>query len=357
MKSYSDYIVNLTKLKQNCLNVKKDLAKDTKICAIVKADAYGIGSEIVCKTLYGYVDFFGVATLDEALSIRMFDRITPILILGLVSIDQIEICSENNISISVSSIDQLKGIKNLQKKINIHIQINTGLNRYGIRSLVEFKKILKLIDDDDNLVLEGIYSHFATKQKDRLFINIQFYKFLQFKNIVKSRNIICHIANSYATSIGDKYHLDMVRNGFSLYVGNAHDNDNLVINIKSSVININQLKKGDSIGYDRTKIAKSKMTIAVVPIGYADGFDRRLSNNFSVIIKDKKCPIVGMVCMDVFMVDVTDIDVDVGDEVVILGSSKNHSITLEDYAKALDTSPYEILLKFNHKRMNYILKT
>jgi len=356
MKSYSDYIVNLTKLRKNCLNIKKDLASDTKFCAIIKADAYGIGADVICKALYGIVDFFGVATLDEALAIRVFDKVTPILILGIIPQEYIDVCAENNISISITSIDQLQEIKSTSKKIKLHIQINTGLNRYGIRSIIEFKKLLRLIDNHTNLQLEGVYSHLATKEKDRLFINIQFYKFLQFKNLVKNRNVICHIANSFATSLNDKYHLDMVRNGYSLYTGNNCNKNSLVLNIKSRVVNINYLKKGDSIGYDRTVIAQSKMTIAVVPIGYADGFDRRLSNKFSVIINDKKCPVVGLVCMDVFMVDVTDMDVKIGDEVIILGSSKNHSITLDDYANVLETSPYEVLLKFNNKRMNYILR-
>ena len=165
MKSYSDYIVNLTKLKKNCLNIKKDLDSDTKFCAIVKADAYGIGSEAVCKALYGCVDFFGVATLDEALEIRNFDKVTSILILGIVPREYIDVCAENNISISVTSISQLEEIKSSNKKIRLHIQINTGLNRYGIRSIVEFKKILKLIDGHPNLQLEGLYSHFATKKR------------------------------------------------------------------------------------------------------------------------------------------------------------------------------------------------
>ena len=97
------------------------------------------------------------------------------------------------------------------------------------------------------------------------------------------------------------------------------------------------------------------MTIAVIPVGYADGFDRRLSNNFSIIINDKKCKVIGLVCMDVFMVDISNVNASIGDEVIILGDSKSHSITVFDYAKALDTSPYEVLLKFNHKRMNYII--
>lgn len=348
MKYYNDYIVSEKILKKNCLEIKKILTNNTKLCAIVKADAYGLGYETICRALYGYVDFWGVANVCEAMKIRQFDSATKILVLGVVGREDFEICSKNDISISVSSLAKLQEIKQSKIDLKVHLQINTGLNRFGIRSLSDFKKALKVIEYSSNIRLEGVYSHFATKEKDRLFINIQYYKFLQFKNIIKNDQVICHIANSCATGLSDKYHLDMVRTGFSLYQN--------VLKIKSKIIEITEIKKGDTIGYDRTFLAKNKMKIAVVSIGYADGLDRRLSNNFSLIVNDKKCPIVGLICMDVCMVDITDIDADIGDEVIILGKSKNQEITIFDYASALSTSPYEILLKFNHKRMNYINK-
>jgi len=354
MKCFNDYIVDIDILKNNCWNIKKLIGKNVKFCAIVKADAYGLGCEAICKSLKGLADFFAVACLKEALKIREFDKTTKILILGVVSPKEYEICAENNISISIGTLEQLEKINN--EKLNIHLQVNTGLNRFGFRSLVEFKKALKLIDSKENVKLEGVYSHFATKEQDVKFINIQFFKFLQFKNLVKDKNVICHIANSFATLQNEKFHLEMVRNGFSLYYGYKNIFNKPVLTIKSKVINITTIKKGDSIGYDRTYVATKKMKVAVISIGYADGFDRRLSNNFQVIINDKKCPVVGLVCMDVFMVDISDVNAQVGDEVILLGKSKNHQITLFDYAKSLNTSPYEVLLKFNHKRMNYIIK-
>lgn len=350
MKYFNDYIVNLKNLKKNAINIKAKLERDVKLCAIVKADAYGLGSESICKELYGFADFFGVACLKEALDIRKFDKNTPIIVLGMVAKEDIDICVKNDISISVSSIYNLKELQNCNTKIKVHIQINTGLNRFGVRTLTEFKRILKILDKSP-IILEGIYSHFATKENDRLFINIQFFKFLQFRNLVRNRNIISHISNSCATKISPKYHLDMVRTGFSLYASEHAD----VLTIKSKVVNVLNIKKGDTVGYDRTFVAKNRMKIAVVSIGYADGLDRRLSNKFSLIINDKKCPIVGLICMDVCMVNVTDIDVEIGDDVIILGGSTNQKITIFDYSQTLETSPYEILLKFNHKRMNYIL--
>jgi alanine racemase len=139
-----------------------------------------------------------------------------------------------------------------------------------------------------------------------------------------------------------------------MYGGSDSFGNKMVLSIKSRIVNILDVKKGESVGYDRSFYASKKMKIAVVPIGYADGLDRGLSNNFSLLIGGVKCKIVGKICMDVCMVDITDLNVGLYDEVVILGKQKRQSILLQDYAEALETSPYEILLKFNYSRMNYI---
>lgn len=356
MKCLNDYIVNVKYLKENIKNIKSKLNKNVKLCAVVKANAYGIGAHTVCKHISELVDFFAVANLKEALSIRLYDKKTKILILGAINKDEYNECADNDISISISSINHLQDcIKNVRKKINIHFQVNTGLNRFGFRSINVFKNALKLIENNPLINLEGLYSHFATKEKDKCFIKKQFYKFGFFKRLV-SKNVICHIANSYATTLNSKFHLDMVRNGYLLYAGNKSIGNKMILSIKSRIVNIIDVKKGDSIGYDRSFFADNKMKIAVVPIGYADGLDRGLSNNFSLLINDVKCKIVGKICMDVCMVDVSNIKCQLYDEVVVLGRQKNNEITLQDYADVLDTSPYEILLKFSYFRMNYIEK-
>lgn len=351
MKCLNDYIVNVNKLRENTLTIKNIISKNTKFCAVVKANAYGVGMQTVCKTIADLVDFFAVANLKEALAIREFDKHTKILILGVVNKDEYLECAKNNISISISSLTHLENTIDLTEPINIHLQVNTGLNRFGFSSLNSFKKALKIIYNNPFLNLEGLYSHFATKDNDKLFIKKQFYKFSLFKRLV-SKNVICHIANSYATKLSNHYHLNMVRNGFGMYVQEGKS----IITIKSRIINILSVKKGDTIGYDRSFTANRKMKIAVVSIGYADGLDRHLSNNFSFLINGTRCHVVGKVCMDVCMVDVSNVDVSLFDEVVILGKQKKEEITLQDYAKVLNTSPYEILLKFNHFRMNYIVK-
>ncbi len=355
MRSYTDFIVNYDTIKNNAKNIKERLQPKVKLCAVVKANAYGHGVEVVCKALDGYADFFAVANILEAVRIRSFDKKTKILILGTVEEEGLEYCAKNNISVSIGSLEKLERcVKSLQG-VCIHLQVNTGLNRYGFRSMVEFKKALSFIKNN-GLILEGVYSHFATKENDKLFIKRQNYKFLQFKKVVKDEDVIFHIANSFATTCGDKYHYDMVRMGFLMYGNIANDYScEPAVEIVSKIINIINVRKGESIGYDRTFFASKQMKIAVVPVGYADGFNRGLSNNFSVLICGKLCKIVGLICMDVFMVDISDIDAKIGSRVTLLGADGGKNITLFDYAKTLNTSPYAILLGFNYSRMNYIV--
>lgn len=361
MKSFNDFIIDTRVLKSNAINIKKQIGKDVKLCAVVKADAYGLGARAICSTIAGIVDFFAVASVCEGINIRVFDKTTKIVVLGVCSVDDIGIACENNISISVSNLQKLyeicKFCSENELNCNIHLQVNSGLNRYGFCKISEFVKALKIIELCDYVNLEGVYSHFATKSQDIRFIKKQYLRFLQYKKYIKNKHIICHIANSFATTYDSKFALNMVRNGFLLYGGTHNTIGNkLVLTIKSQIVNVLEVGKGSSIGYDRTFVAKKRMKIAVVPMGYADGMDRRLSNGFKVLISGQKCPIVGLICMDVFMVDISNVNAKIGDSVVILGTQGDHKITLDDFAKKMNTSPYEVLLHFNYKRMNYVVK-
>lgn len=358
MKCFNDYIVDSSILKKNGKNIKDLIGNNVKFCAVVKANGYGAGLETVCKSLKGVADFFACACVKEALQIRTIDSDTKILILGMVDLSDIEELSQNNVSISISSLEQLTMLSGIvQQRINIHLQINTGLNRFGFRTVGEFRKALKIIDENEYIVLEGVYSHFATKQDDLKFINKQYFRFLQFKKLIENRNIILHIANSYATLKSDKYRLDMIRLGYLTYGYQENDIGNKpAVSIHSKIVNIMNVKKGDTIGYDRIFQVTKNMKIAVVPIGYADGLNRRLSNKFYVLINGRQCKIIGRICMDVCMVDVTSMDVAIGDRVVILGRDGGESITIADMAKVIDTSPYEVACNFRYTRMNYILK-
>ena len=351
---FSDYIIDSKILINNVKNIRKQLNKRVKLCAVVKANAYGMGIKNITNIIKDYVDIFAVACIKEAIELRELNNDCEILILGVVDVKDYDMCVKNNFIISISNIEQLKRVNDVNLKF--HLQVNTGLNRFGFKSITEFNKAIKFISKN-KLNLNGVYSHFATKSQDIQFMKRQFLRFNQFKKLVKSPNVIFHIANSYATISNERYQLDMIRSGFLLYgdIENKIGNK-CVLSIKSKIINIININKGESVGYDRTFISNKKMIIGVVPLGYADGFDRRLSNNFSVLINGYKCKVIGNICMDVFMVDLTTCGGVVGDEVVLLGHQGKYKISLNDYAKTLNTSPYEVLLKFNYKRMNYIVE-
>lgn len=358
MKCFNDYIIDTKILKNNANNIKNYIGNNCKFCAVVKANAYGMGAEIVCKSLYGIADFFAVANLKEALSIRVFDKTTPILILGHILSDDVCVASNNNISISVGSYAQIQEIVDCKVPIKIHIQINTGLNRFGIKTITEYKKILKLLKLNTFVKVEGVYSHFATKSQDVNFVNRQYLRFIQFKNIFISKDVIYHIANSFATNYSKKFHLDMVRTGFVLYGYAKNDIENKPITtIKTQIISVVNVRRGETIGYDRTFVVDKNMKVAIVPIGYADGLNRRLSNNFSLFVNNVKCRIIGRICMDVAMLDISKVeDAKVGSEVLVLGKSNANEIALKEYAEAIGTSDYEVICNFNYKRANYIVK-
>ena len=358
MENFNNYILDLNRLKNNYNQIKSYVGNNVKVCAMAKADAYGHGLKDVCKAIK-HADFFGVASVFEAKEIRCFNKHTSILIVGVLNLDYVLWCSKNNVSVGVSSLNELNEIVKILngEKLLIHIKINTGLNRIGLTSVKEFKKMLKVINANKNIVLEGIFTHFATKLNDVEFIIKQHERFSDFIKLVDTKKVIVHCCNSFATLMFPKFHYGMVRCGFNLY-GWQLDYKMLlkpVLTITSKIVFIHNVSKGETVGYDRTFKAEKNLKIGVLPIGYADGFDRRLSNNFSVLVNGRWAKVVGNICMDICMIDLTGINASVGDEVVLMGRSGGCELTPYSYANALGTSPYEILLKFQHKRMNKIL--
>lgn len=359
MENFNNYIIDVNNLKNNYNQIKNYVGSSVKVCAMVKADAYGHGIKDVCTALKN-ADFFGVASALEARHIRKFNKKTSILIVGVVNPECVCWCAKNNVSVTVTSLEELKLFSYLvgYNKLKVHLKVNSGLNRIGFNNINEFKKALKFIKYNFNIELEGVFTHFATKLNDVEFIIKQHERFLQFTKFINNSNVIIHCCNSFATLMLKNYHHNMVRCGFNLYGWQLDYKMQLkpVLSITSKVVFIHKVKPGETIGYDRTFIATKNLKIAVLPIGYADGFDRRLSNKLQVIINGKKAKVVGNICMDVCMVDVTNIkDVKVGSDVTLIGRNGGLELTPYHYANLLGTSPYEILLKFRHDRMNKIV--
>ena len=355
MCNFNEYIIDGNNLISNITKIKKYIGRQTKICAVVKADAYGVGVRNVCPIISDYVDYFAVVSVKEAMELRQITNTKPILILGAFNLNYIDWCSDNNVMVTISSLDEVKYInKYLNKTINVHIKINTGMNRYGIKTQSLLRQVIKEIKRGGKINIVGAYTHFATKANNLDFIDFQYAFFERMIKEIKEENLVVHCSNSYVSTTDKLKHCNMVRVGFSMYSA-YYERLNIkdVVSIKSQVVFINKIRKGESVGYDRTHIAKRIEKIGVIPMGYADGFARNLSNNFKVLINGQFAPVVGNVCMDCFMVDLTNIkNVYVGSEVVLLGKSGENSIKLENYAKALNFSPYEVLTNFRTRRMN-----
>ncbi len=324
--------------KNNLINNIKQVKKENPnslVCAMVKANAYGVGDEEVVKTLNNFVDFFGVACFFEAQKLEKVAQ-RPILILGAVEKGTVN----KKFSYSCGDLEDLNYLISLDLPIKIHLKINSGMNRYGFKDKKEFKKALNLIKKS-KLVVEGIFTHFATVDE---------YVVKQMAEFEKSVNLcftfgfkpIVHADNSF---VNEKYnhHLDMVRVGFSLF--NREDGWFLPsVEIKSEVAQVQNVKRGELIGYDYRCVAKKDIKVAIIPVGYADGFDMKLIG-LNLLVNGKSCKVLN-ISMDCFMLDVTDLNLKKGDEIYIL----NKSNSLKQYADYLETSEYEIITKFSHIR-------
>lgn len=329
--------------KDNLINNIKQVAKlnpKSKICAMVKANAYGVGVNHVVKILDDYVDFYGVACFFEAQHLKRLTK-KKILIVGPIEKNK----TTNRFSYTCSSLEDVRFLKYLNKKLNIHLKINTGMNRFGFSSLEEFKLALKEIKQS-KLNLEGVFTHFAT---DDSFVTTQMQEFLKIITIVKENKFfpIIHADNSLV-NLKFNHNLNMVRIGFNLY--NLYCNNfKSVVEIKSKIVQINKVKKGDLVGYNYKCVASKDMKVAIIPIGYADGFSTKLIG-FNLLIDGTPCKVLN-VCMDCFMLDIANLNLKKGSEIYIL----NNSNSLTRYSKYLDISEYEVLTNFSFMRADKIV--
>jgi alanine racemase len=350
-------VIDLSKLKKNYLNIRKKT--NTKVMAVVKADAYGHGVEEVVKALDSLQtkpEYYAVAFADEGVELRNLKVKQPVLIFEPFNKSQVELAFKYNLIPTVFSEGHLKllsaGAKNFNynKKIKIHVKVDTGMNRLGIDFKDAYDFICR-INDDDRFILDGIYTHFATSdEKDKTFANLQLKRFRDLTEVLKAAGVnygIAHTANSGAiVDMPDSY-FDMVRPGISLYgyYPSLETTESIelypVMSLISHVSSVKEIKKGDSVSYGRIYIASKPLIIASVPIGYADGFSRNLSNNAKAIIKGKIYNQIGRVTMDRITFKV-DINVKEEDEVILIGKSKGLNITAWDWSKILNTIPYEV---------------
>ncbi len=352
--------IDLDKLVFNYNQIKAKTK--SKICCVIKANAYGHGSVQVAR-LYESLgaDYLAVANIEEALQLRRNGIFLPILILGYTSCDCAKILANNDITQCVFSYEY--GISLAEKAkaenviVKVHIKIDTGMGRIGFLCRGNlFNEIGKAIDicKLTNLNAEGVFMHFAVADEStdgEVYTREQFRNFMEAIDVFKSKGIefkIKHCANSATIFDYSEFHLDMVRAGVVLYgLKPSYKVRNLpelkpAMSLHSIVAHIKEVEQGQTISYGRTYTAPCKQKIATIPIGYADGF-RRMNGQqrYRLCINGKPTSIVGRVCMDQLMVDVTDIDCRLGDEVIVFGDT--HPFTVDDIAKVNETINYEIV--------------
>ena len=345
--------IDLAAIRHNLTEIRRHINPAAKLCAVVKANAYGHGAIEVAKVAVACgAEFLAVATVAEGLELRRADFKLPILILGLIPSSAAEVVVANNLTATVADFELAEKISsaavNLRQRAKVHLKVETGMGRIGATpdaAIILAEKISRL----PNVELEGMFSHFADADNDdRTFTRRQIEIFRSTAQRIKAAGVaikIFHLAESAAALDIPDAHFDMVRSGIITYGLYPAPNVRRTIELRPAmklVARIVQLKKipaGVSIGYGREFVAERESLIATLPIGYADGYIRAYKN-FHADVGGQLAPIAGRVCMDQTMLDVTDIDgVKVGDEVILFGSD---AVTIDDAARHLQTINYEV---------------
>ena len=361
--------IDLDAIKKNVKNSIKFLSEGTQLIAVVKSNAYGHGAvEASFAALEAGASFLAVAQSEEALHLRKNGIKAPVMVLGVSNESQMQLALENDVQLCIASIEEYDILSKIaaEKQVcaKIHIKIDTGMGRIGFDCLRKYKSVLNKIKKDSFVEFYGLFSHLScADMKDTSFTKKQVARFEQFRQAAFDMGFspICHLSNSAAIVSDQNLNYDMVRLGISLYGYYASDevtSENVelypAMSVHSSIVFVKKVKKGTSISYGATYVADEEKIIATMPIGYGDGYNRLLSNKGRVIVisggKSYYANIVGRVCMDQTMLDVSHIpDIKVGDEVIVLGSYEDKKIDADEIADICGTISYEILLSFSSR--------
>ncbi len=348
--------INLSCIEHNIRVLKSLIDENDKFLAVVKADAYGHGATMLAPTLEASgVDMFGVASVDEGIQLRNSGIKKPILVLGAVPIWSVEAAVENRIQISVFSKEHIEACRNAYEKLKIkpeiHIKVDTGMHRIGIpcEIAVEF---IKSVAELDFILLEGVFTHLPCAE-DKNISYEQNKKWLKvIDNLPEKKNLLIHILNTAGLISYKDFKCNMVRAGIGIYglspaldkAVEFENNLKQLMSVKGRVVHVQELHSGEGVSYGYKYITDKTITkVATIPIGYADGISRNLSNRIYGLINGVKVPQIGNITMDQMMFDITDLnDIKVGDVITILGKDEEEIITIDSWAEKLNTINYEI---------------
>ena len=357
--------IDLDIIGNNMTNIKK-LVGDKEVMAVVKADCYGHGAVEVSETLLeNGASRLAVAMISEAIKLRDINITAPIMILGYTPLYLGEELINYDIEQTIYDLDYAKELSDiaikLNKKAKVHIALDTGMGRIGFLPTEESLKSIVEISSLKGLDITGIFTHFSSAdEKDKEYTINQFEKMQSFIKSLNNLGInipLTHASNSGAITDMPNTYLDCVRAGiiiYGYYPSNDVDKTKISIEpaltLKAKIAHVKELDKNMYVGYNRKFMTTDKTIVATIPIGYADGYSRKLSNYGHVIINNKLAPIIGNVCMDQIMVDATNVGpVKTGDEVILLGKSNNVKYDADDMAKDVGTINYEIICALKNR--------
>ena len=350
--------VNLDAIAQNVRNIKKLIGEKKELMAVVKGNAYGHDVlEVVPVVLKSGATRLAVARLEEGIFLRKAGITVPILVLGLTLKQQAELLVSYSITPAVSEYEMIEKLSEEAFKegkiVKVHLKVDTGMGRIGIfpNRVLDFVKKIKALK---NIEIEGVFTHFSVAdEKDKTYTEIQFKKFMEVLNILEKEGIeipIKHVGNSATLLDLPHMWLDLIRPGISIYGLYPSKEVQKIIKLipahsfKTRIVFLKELPAGECISYGRTYKTKKKRTVvASLPVGYADGYNRHLSNQGEVLVRGRRFPVIGRICMDQTMIDVTNLpQVKIGDEVVLWGRQGQEEITVEEIAEKIGTINYEI---------------
>ncbi|MDR2665966.1 MAG: alanine racemase [Endomicrobium sp.] len=346
----SDFYFNLKKIKEY-------ISKDTKIMAVIKSDAYGHGAVALAREAQeAGVTWIAVSSLEEGIILRETGIKSDILILGnIFPYENFQVAIAHSLTSTISKMSEFASLENLairlNKRINFHFKVDTGMGRIGSLSEIACS-VLQKIAQSNKVSMIGMYTHFAVADTDPLFTQLQlstFTKIVKFARVNLRLKFIAHVANSAALFKNKRTHLDMVRPGLGLYgltpfkFSERFLKVKPVLSWKTRITFLKKVPSGFCVSYGRAFVTNKLSIIATIPVGYHDGYNRLLSNKADVLVRGKRCPIVGRITMNMTMIDVTGIkDVTVGDEVVLIGTQGKEHIKVDEIAKIQNTINYEI---------------
>lgn len=341
------------------LRILRQHSKQNDVLAVIKANAYGHGLKEIANVLAGKVSYFGVATLREALELKEHHPQTPVFLFGHLFPHEIPAALLGGITLSVSSLEKAKEIsevsEGLGRQTSVHIKIDTGMGRMGI-PVREAAPVIEKMTGLKGLLLDGIYTHFPTAEKDDAFREGQVREFGLLLQSLEAKGILFryrHLSNSAASLTLKTPIINMIRPGLTLY--GIYPDPSLkeaaqftpVLSLKSRIVLVKKVQAGESVGYGREFIAKTAATVAIIPFGYSHGYPYAAWKKAHVLYQGKRYPLAGKVSMDYMAVDLGSAEAKEGDVITLIGENNGERITVEEIAAWAHTIPYEIVTRLN----------